>query len=372
MNCKKALYKTIFICLLFVLIAGFTATIVYASDTPSDSDFTIEFQGGESANGVAPVLEPVKNDSSINLPQNTFTKENYEFIGWSDGEEIYPENETYIINNDVIFIAQWEEIEPIGEDEPGNIVLMGGAEPEGSTITSSDGSEGLYTVDGTDQDDEIYIESIEGNIIQITINSTEIYQLSNKSKIIINAGKGNDTIYFNLTEKSNNLTDITILGGSGEDLITTDLTAGNTNNLAGVNVLLKAEKVLFDIPSAEDQKLKIIINNLTIQAAPTEAAQFDTSQNIKVVFRNVDVKASGDFTVDATSYISNGEEVENPAEESTMYGIIIEEITGEVDQVVDTTVEGTSDAIETIVNVAPISVEVEIDTSVISANDVSI
>jgi hypothetical protein len=469
----KILHKIIFVVFLFVIVLSFSATVVYASDTSSDNYFNIEFKGDQGSSGDPPILDPVENDTSIILPSNTFIKENYKFTGWSDGDTIYLENDTYIINSDVTFIAQWEEIEKetdildttqvdkvidgykhyddviLSEDlhiidldmlkasgklpgsltllstdtelEPlditwsgefdgstiGNYILTGSWDinniPEGyivdeefeditinikveeaqtietqimgSSIIENFDIENIYTVYGTEHDDEIYIENLENDIIKITIignDSTKTYQLSNKNKIIINAGDGNDTIYFNLTEKSKKLTEIVVLGGIGEDIITTELTTEDTIDLTGVDVLLKAEKVLFDIESLGEGKLSILVNSLDVQAAPTQKALFNSTQNIKVIFRNVHIKATENFIVDATSYISNGQEVEDQSGDGTIYEIIVDEVSETSNQVVETIVEGTSDTLQTVVNVAPISVEVEVDTAKIEANDISI
>ncbi|HHT64862.1 MAG TPA: hypothetical protein GX017_02110, partial [Clostridiales bacterium] len=247
------------------------------------------------------------------------------------------------------------------------------------TEINDSNSEDLYTVIGSEDKDVIEIISLEGGIIQITVTNddgTYTYKLSNKMKIVVDGKDGDDNIYFNLTGKSNGLTNLVILGGAGSDTVTTGLAAGQAIDLTGTDILLKAEKVLFDITGQNDQALKLKANNLTVNAAPTEASKFYESQNIKVVFRNVDFEITGNLTVDATSYISNGQEVENGPAESTVYDIEIQDENSESENIVDTVVDAVADKIDeklkTVVNAVKVSVEVELDTAKISAKNVSI
>ena len=76
-------------------------------------------------------------------------------------------------------------------------------------------------------------------------------------KIVVDGKDGDDNIYFNLTGKSNGLTNLVILGGAGSDTVTTGLAAGQAIDLTGTDILLKAEKVLFDITGQNDQALKL-------------------------------------------------------------------------------------------------------------------
>ena len=142
------------------------------------------------------------------------------------------------------------------------------------TEINDSNSEDLYTVIGSEDKDVIEIISLEGGIIQITVTNddgTYTYKLSNKMKIVVDGKDGDDNIYFNLTGKSNGLTNLVILGGAGSDTVTTGLAAGQAIDLTGTDILLKAEKVLFDITGQNDQALKLKANNLTVNAAPTEA-----------------------------------------------------------------------------------------------------
>lgn len=243
------------------------------------------------------------------------------------------------------------------------------------TVIIDNKPEDLYTVPGNPGKDIIEVVNLDEGIIQITITNadgTKVYRLSNKAKIVINGADGDDTIYLNLTGKPTGLSELVVLGGTGQDTITTQLTKADVMDLTGVNLLLKAEKVLFDIDSQDQQKLIFKANNLVINAAPTEASKFYESQNIKVVFRNIDIDVTGNFTVDATTYISNGQEVEDGPGESTSYEIDIHDEESTSDQIVDTIVDGMDDALKTVVNAATVSVEVELDTAKVSANNVSI
>lgn len=72
--------------------------------------YKASFIGGEDSSGESPADIKQLSGKEIKLPINTFKKENYNFTGWSDGETIYQERDTYIMpSHDVNFVAQWEE-----------------------------------------------------------------------------------------------------------------------------------------------------------------------------------------------------------------------------------------------------------------------
>ena len=73
------------------------------------SKYKVTFVGGEGAVGTDPEIEDKKEGEVITLPENPYTKEDYIFAGWSDGEKTYLAAATYTMpKKDVEFVAVWE------------------------------------------------------------------------------------------------------------------------------------------------------------------------------------------------------------------------------------------------------------------------
>ncbi len=71
--------------------------------------YKVTFVGGEGAVGTDPEIEDKKAGEVITLPENPYTKEDYIFVGWSDGEKTYLAAATYTMpKKDVEFVAVWE------------------------------------------------------------------------------------------------------------------------------------------------------------------------------------------------------------------------------------------------------------------------
>lgn len=71
--------------------------------------YKVTFVGGEGAVGTDPEIEDKKAGEVITLPENPYTKEDYIFAGWSDGEKTYLAAATYTMpKKDVEFVAVWE------------------------------------------------------------------------------------------------------------------------------------------------------------------------------------------------------------------------------------------------------------------------
>ncbi|MCR3920962.1 MAG: hypothetical protein NUK65_00375 [Firmicutes bacterium] len=456
---NKRIGRLFFVTLCFmILVISIFGSVVYA-ETTGDEDLleitvTVSFIGGPDTVGEAPAAVTVVPATVVALPENTFVKENYNFIGWTNGTQLYVPGDAYEVLQNETFSAQWEEqvlmesevlitdytpledlflllngdlidltalisaaVLPTTVEVTDGIDLLtipiidwvgtfDGTTPGSYTLTAlwdvpvgyqvednsleitinvivEEAAEEEFafftlaldecTINGTDEDDIIIISSHDGGM-RITVNGVEIIdpQLLNISKLVVNGGAGDDIIYLDITTKPAGLTELVILGGLGEDTISTQLACAQTMDLAGVTVLFKAEQVLFAPLGIAGEKLVIRANNLTVHAAPTGQSQLYATQNIKVVFTNVDIQVTGDFMVDATSYISNGQEVESEPAKSTVYEIVIDTLEPGSEQVVDTVVDGIDEALETVVNVAAITVAVELDTTIVSANNVSL
>ncbi len=66
------------------------------------------------SDGIGNTMPPVDSyeGGKIILPYNTFSREGYSFVGWSDGNKVYRGGTTYNMPaENVIFTAQWDEIE---------------------------------------------------------------------------------------------------------------------------------------------------------------------------------------------------------------------------------------------------------------------
>ncbi len=71
--------------------------------------YKVTFVGGEGAVGTDPEIEDKKAGEIITLPENPYTREDYIFAGWSDGEKTYLAAATYTMpQKDVEFVAVWE------------------------------------------------------------------------------------------------------------------------------------------------------------------------------------------------------------------------------------------------------------------------
>lgn len=104
-----------------------------------EQTYRVTFEGGEGAAGEAPEFMTAKEGEQISLPDNTFTKEGFTFLGWADGEEIYQPGDTYTVPSyDVIFNAQWQEVIP----EVYTLSFDGGEGALGEAPASITGEEG--------------------------------------------------------------------------------------------------------------------------------------------------------------------------------------------------------------------------------------
>ncbi len=88
------------------------ASCAVTVEREADTTYTISFQGGEGSSGKRPASIKEISGKVITLPENTFKKEGYDFIGWGDGEINYQAGDNYRVPyQDIEFIAQWEKKE---------------------------------------------------------------------------------------------------------------------------------------------------------------------------------------------------------------------------------------------------------------------
>lgn len=88
-----------------------------------ETKYTVTYEGGEGATGEAPATATCKEGTQIVLSANTFSRENYLFVGWSNGSEIYNAGAVFTTPaSDVVFTAVWEE-KPAIFNEISSVVL---------------------------------------------------------------------------------------------------------------------------------------------------------------------------------------------------------------------------------------------------------
>ena len=79
---------------------------------PQETFYTVTFTADDGT-GTAPTVADKKNNESFNLPQNTFTKLYYTFVGWGYNGNIYSENQSFTMpNSNVEFQAIWKSDYP--------------------------------------------------------------------------------------------------------------------------------------------------------------------------------------------------------------------------------------------------------------------
>ena len=73
----------------------------------------ISFEGGNEVNGIAPDSIEANKGSTVKLPKNSFTKEGYKFVGWTNGTNTYAEEFEFTVpqENSLTLTAKWEAIE---------------------------------------------------------------------------------------------------------------------------------------------------------------------------------------------------------------------------------------------------------------------
>lgn len=86
------------------LVSAFSASFTLAACGQKEH-VTATFVGGAGATGTAPAPIVRTVGDTITLPQNTFSRTNHTFSGWSDGVETYDAGDKYKLEMNTTFIA---------------------------------------------------------------------------------------------------------------------------------------------------------------------------------------------------------------------------------------------------------------------------
>ena len=117
----------------------------------ADTICTVKFSGGTGASGSRPKSLKGTNGTLVTLPENSYEKDGFEFVGWTDGRNTYPEGSLYRIPyTDVTLTAVWNEIPVVqytivssaeegGKISPFGETLVNEGESQEYTITAEEG-----------------------------------------------------------------------------------------------------------------------------------------------------------------------------------------------------------------------------------------
>ena len=81
-------------------------------DDGSDKEYSVSYESGaEDAVGEAPAATSHKKGSVITIAANPFTREGYNFAGWSYGGKVYAAGDSFTVSkSNVVFVAVWSKI----------------------------------------------------------------------------------------------------------------------------------------------------------------------------------------------------------------------------------------------------------------------
>ncbi len=110
-NVKKVLVSMLLV--IFTLsLAACSGCVI--QELPPET-YTLTFSDGI---GGDPITMEKEEKTVLSLPENTFTREGWTFVGWQLGEEVYAEGQAYTVTGSADFVAKWSLNAPeIGQPE---------------------------------------------------------------------------------------------------------------------------------------------------------------------------------------------------------------------------------------------------------------
>lgn len=191
--------------------------------------YAVVFEGDTDSTGTAPSMGGKEKNEEFTLPDNTFRRNDYIFVGWNDGIKTYKAGDVYTMpGHPVTFTAQWEEYKPyiISFDSKGGspvvpqTVYLNKKVMEPNKPTKKD-----YTFDGW------YIDS----------DYTKIWNFS------VDTVTGDMTLYAKWKAVSTQTSDTTTSGGGGSKTPPKEpeekTILGVPVAIVGTTATLKAEEV---------------------------------------------------------------------------------------------------------------------------------
>ncbi|MBQ8303133.1 MAG: hypothetical protein IJX97_06310 [Clostridia bacterium] len=159
--------------------------------------YTISFaSGADDAVGNAPVAIVAQEGSDVKLPSCPFTRENFNFKGWSDGSKVYSAGANYTVGSEnVVLTAVWEAIvldAPAASELPDSFYDAS----NWGYMTNNDGQSN----DGGD----IPYSMVDGSIKFHKANQAyELGDVSNATVSFMLKGTNDWSIWFNSSTKDN-------------------------------------------------------------------------------------------------------------------------------------------------------------------------
>ena len=112
----------------------------------TDTICTVKFSGGTGASGSRPKSLKGITGTLVTLPENSYEKDGFEFVGWTDGKNTYPEGSQYRIPyTDVTLTAVWNEIPVVQYTIVSSVEEGGKISPSGETLVN-EGESQEYTI----------------------------------------------------------------------------------------------------------------------------------------------------------------------------------------------------------------------------------
>ncbi len=110
-NVKKVLVSMLLV-IFTISLAACSGCVI--QELPTET-YTLTFSDGI---GGDPITMEKEEKTVLSLPENTFTREGWTFVGWQLGEEVYAEGQAYTVTGSADFVAKWSLNAPeIGQPE---------------------------------------------------------------------------------------------------------------------------------------------------------------------------------------------------------------------------------------------------------------